>query len=304
MRNDPARLPPLDLLVSFEAVARLLSITRAAAERFITQSAMSRQISALEADIGVALFTRRHRALELTPAGVQLQQVCVRLLDGLHEAMAQLRAPPVREVLSLTTTPSFASLWLIPRLVDFTRDHPGIDVRLDASFERRDLRHEGFDLAVRYGTVGAMQGEPLFGESIVAVCSPSLRRRGAPPLRSPADLARHTLLDVNPPPRGGMPTDWGSWLRMQRLEGLTPAATLTLSSYNEAMAAAVAGQGVALGRRPLIDHLLAQGQLVELFGRAAAGSRGYSLVLEPIAARRPAVQALAAWLQQQAAAAL
>lgn len=284
--------------MSFEAVARRRSITQAAAERFITQSAMSRQIQALEDDIGTPLFLRRHRALELTPAGQQLHAASAALLASLRETLAAIRAPGAREVLSLTTTPSFASLWLIPRLTGFTRDHPGIDVRLDASFERRDLKREGFDLSVRYGTLEAGTGQRLFAESIVPVCSPLLRRRGRAPLRTPQDLAQHTLLQISVSAQG-MPLEWDSWLRAQGQETLQPLSTLTFSSYNEAMAAAVAGHGVALGRRPLIDDLIKTRRLVALFGSATAGSHAYFLTVEPTARLRPAVQALERWLLEQ-----
>src|SRR5215212_1094441 len=155
MQKPLDRLPPLDLLASFEAAARHLSFTRAGEERFVTQSAISRQIRALEDELGVALFKRRHRALSLTEHGLKLHQTCTATLDQLRTTIAEIRAPSRREVLSLTTTPGLASLWLIPRLPQFTRVHPGIDVRLDASFEQRHLRHDGFDLAIRYGRVGA-----------------------------------------------------------------------------------------------------------------------------------------------------
>src|SRR5690242_19048743 len=114
MQKDPARLPPLDLLAAFESAARHLSFTRAGAERFVTQSAMSRQIRALEDELGVALFRRRHRALALTEAGLRLQATCQAVLSQLRTTVAEIRAPAQREVLSLTTTPGFASLWLIP----------------------------------------------------------------------------------------------------------------------------------------------------------------------------------------------
>jgi DNA-binding transcriptional LysR family regulator len=147
---------------------------------------MSRQIQALEDDLGTPLFHRRHRALELTDAGMRLLAVCTTVLAQLRETAAAIRAPTAREQLAVTTTPSFASLWLIPRLAGFTGAHPGVDVRLDASFERRDLKRDGFDLAVRYGLVGSTEGQRLFGESIVPVCSPALLKRPmAPWLRRP-----------------------------------------------------------------------------------------------------------------------
>ncbi len=300
MSKDSHSLPPLDLLVSFEAVARLGSITRAAAERFITQSAMSRQIAALEADLGTPLFQRRHRALALTDAGRRLLASCTPVLAQLRETVAAIRAPQSRALLSLTTTPGFAALWLIPRLAGFTRDHPGVDVRLDASFERRDLQREGFDLAVRYGRADQIDGERLFGEVIVPVCSPALRRRGAAPLAGPADLAGHTLLQVAAD-GGGMPLEWESWLQAAGLPQVQPRAMLTFNHYNEAIAAAVAGQGVALGRRPLIDALLSKRQLVVPFAGITASERVYAVLVAPTAAARPPVQALARWLLSQAA---
>ncbi len=300
MHKDPARLPPLDLLVSFEAVARLGSITRAAAERFVTQSAMSRQVQALEEALDVPLFVRRHRAIALTEAGRLLHGTCASVLDQLRETVAAIRAPTAREQLAVTTTPSFAALWLIPRLAAFTRSHPGIDVRLDASYERRDLRREGFDLAVRYSPAATSAGERLFAEAIVPVCSPALVEASATPLARAADLAEQTLLQVMPDRAGGIPVEWESWLQSLGLPQVRPRSTLTFSNYNEAIAAAISGQGVALGRRPLIDALIARGDLVVPFGEATATERGYFLIVEPQARRRPAVQALEIWLLAEA----
>jgi DNA-binding transcriptional LysR family regulator len=298
MPNKPLdRLPPLQLLAAFEAAARHLSFTQAAAERFVTQSAMSRQIRALEDELGVPLFERRHRALALTEDGQRLLAACTTAFNGLRVAVRAVREPHQRQVLALTTTPGFASLWLIPRLTGFTRAHPGIDVRLDAGLDNRNLASEGFDLAIRYSPVGAPGGRQLFEESMLPVCSPLLTRELDLPLRKPADLARHTLLhlamagDV-----GGMPAEWEPWLNAWGLADLRPAARLSFSSYTEAIAAAVAGQGVALGRRPLVDGLLAGGQLVTPFEAKAASARAYQLIVDPAARTRPAVQAFEQWL--------
>jgi DNA-binding transcriptional LysR family regulator len=302
--KDPNRLPPLDLLASFEAAARHLSFTLAGAERFITQSAMSRQIRALEEDLGVALFRRRHRALALTEDGLRLQAACTAMLATLRETVSQIRAPSRREILSLTTTPGLASLWLIPRLAEFTKANPGIDVRLDTSLSLRDLRDDGFDVALRYSAVGESEGTQLFPEAMQPVCSPALLKRdsGAPPLRVPADLERHTLLDlVTTQGSGGMPVEWKLWLQAVGLPDLQPDATLSYSGYGDVIAAAVAGQGVALGRRPLVDALIRRKQLVTPFKDAMASTRAYHLVIEPEARSRPAVRALEAWLLEQAA---
>lgn len=302
MSNPADRLPPLDLLVAFEVVARHGSITLAAAERFITQSALSRQIQALESALGVMVFERRHRALVLTPAGERLLAATRAALTQLGEAVAAVRAPRPPAPLALTTTPSFAALWLIPRLASFTGEHPGVDVRIDASFERRDLQRDGFDLAVRYGAAQGAAGEWLFGEVLVPVCSPALLRSKPHPLRTPADLVHHTLLQVADPGGVSMPLDWAPWLRQLGQPQLQPAARLTFNSYNEAVAAALAGHGVALGRRPLIDALLKKRQLAVPFGEATNTAHGYFLLLSPVTASRPDAQALAVWLRAQAAA--
>jgi DNA-binding transcriptional LysR family regulator len=301
MSNNVDRLPPLDLLVAFEAVARHGSITLAAAERFITQSALSRQVQALESALGVLVFERRHRALVLTPAGERLLAATRAALTQLGEAIAAVRAPRPPAPLALTTTPSFAALWLIPRLAGFTGEYPGVDVRIDASFERRDLRRDGIDIAVRYQPIVGGDGERLFGEALVPVCSPVLQRRKPHPLRAPADLVHHTLLQVADPGGASMPLEWEPWLRQLGQAQLQPAARLTFNSYNEAIAAALAGHGVTLGRRPLIDALLKKRQLAVPFGEATDTARAYFLLLSPAAANRPDAQALAAWLRGQAA---
>jgi LysR family glycine cleavage system transcriptional activator len=300
MRKDINRLPPLDLLLAFEAAARHLSFTRAAAERFVTQSAVSRQIRALEDDLGVALFARQHRALVLTPAGEKLLLACQNMLAQMRRTMAGIRAPAAREVLAITTTPSFASLWLIPRLRAFTQAHPAVDVRLDASYDIRDLRGDGFDIAVRYQRVSAGDSEPLFSESMLPVCAPSLLRAKTPPLKAPADLHAHTLLQMETVP-GTMPLEWESWLSAHGLPELQPRSMVTFSSYNEVVTAALEGQGVALGRRPLIDGLLRQKKLVTLFGTTKQTAKAYFVVTDPASRARPAVRAMEQWMRAEAA---
>lgn len=298
MQKPIDRLPPLDLLAAFEAAARHLSFTKAGAERFVTQSAMSRQMRALEDELGVALFQRRHRALVLTEAGARLYAVVTGVLVQLRSTVRALRAPSQREVLSLTTTPGLAALWLIPRLPAFTRANPGIDVRLDTTFEVRRLAAEGFDLAIRYGRVGTVEGTPLFGETAMPVCSPHLPRHLR--LAQPSDLAAHTLLQLNSNLTGGMPIDWEPWLQAEGLPGLEPAARLTFSAYNDLIAAALAGQGVAMGRRPMVDALLKSRQLVAPFKGSRSTGRCYVLVVDAAARARPAVRAFCDWLVEQA----
>jgi len=215
-------------------------------------------------------------------------------------AVAAIRAPHRREVLALTTTPGLASLWLIPRLQGFVAAHPGVDVRIDASYDARVLGAEGFDLAVRYGPLGNSPGTPLFTETLQPVCAPALLERGEPRLKTPADLHRHTLLQLVTQSGSTMPVEWQSWLRAVGAADFEPTTTLSFTSYDAAVAAAVAGQGVLLGRQPLIDRLLQQGALVAPFRHSLAAARGYFLIVEPSARFKPAVQALAQWLLEQA----
>src|SRR5436190_18243175 len=147
MANTHRPLPPLDLLRGFEAAARHLSFTRAAAELFLTQSAVSRQIQALEEFVGVALFERRHKALALTDAGQAYLRTVVPALDQLREATRRLKESRTGHVLTVTTTVSFASMWLVPRLARFRRQNPQVDVRITATHEVVDMEREGIDVA-------------------------------------------------------------------------------------------------------------------------------------------------------------
>lgn len=295
------RLPSLDRLKVFDAAARQGSFTRAAAELFLTQSAVSRQVAALEAELGVPLFVRRHRALDLTDEGRRLAAAVAQALELVQATVATLRAPHGREVLTITTTPGLASLWLIPRLAGFTGAHPGVDVRIDASHDLRALDRECYDLAIRYGRRGSLPGTPLFDEVVVPMCAPALLRRPGAPLKSPLDLRHHTLLQMGSTSGGhGMPAEWESWLAAVEAGDVQPAALLTFNTYDTAIAAAVAGQGVVLGRRPITDRLLHSRALVAPFKGQWSMAHGYALVLSSAARRRPAAMALHDWLLAQA----
>ncbi|MFC5497559.1 LysR substrate-binding domain-containing protein [Caenimonas terrae] len=293
-------LPPLDLLRSFEAAARHLSFTVAARELFLTQSAVSRQIQQVEARLGVPLFERRHRALELTPAGQVLHRAVSDALQRLRDATALIRSSVQPRQVAMTCTPGFASFWLIPRLARFTADHPEVDVRISATVDLLDLGRSPVDLAVRFCSTRDGQGPPLFEEVVVPVCSPGLARGGAAPLARPADLAGHTLLTVEMP-QGMAPTvDWEPWLQALGLGDLRMKNMLRFTHYSDAIAAAVAGQGVAIGRLPLLAELLGDGRLVTPFGGGAASERGYFVMLTPRGAENPDAQDFARWLRTEA----
>lgn len=297
LRQD---LPRLDLLRSFEAAARHLSFTLAAQELFLTQSAVSRQIQQVEAGLGVPLFERRHRALALTEAGQTLQRAVVDCLARLRDATALVRASHQMRRVSVTTTPGFASLWLIPRLVHFTASHPQVDVRISATLEVQDLDRSHLDLAVRFCAIKDGEGPPLFEETVLPVCSPQLLRNNANPLKKPADLAHHTLLAVDTPADMNITGDWQPWLKVMGLPEVRTKNTLRFTQYADAIGAAMAGQGVAIGRFPLLNDLLRDKRLVAPFKGAAASQRGYFVALGSSAARNPDAQDFATWLRTEA----
>src|SRR5882672_8902225 len=186
-------LPDLDLLAGFEAAARHLSFTKAGEELYLTQSAVSRQMKELEDQLGLPLFQRRHRALSLTDAGQQYYAVAAQVITTMRAATERLRAQAgKRRPLSVTTTASFAALWLIPRLAGFTRAHPGVDVRITAETKVQDLERDGLDVALRHGpaSLAGPNAIRLFGERVFPVCSPKIVRKN--PLRHPSDLKNHT----------------------------------------------------------------------------------------------------------------
>ncbi|MGE5128682.1 MAG: transcriptional regulator GcvA [Sphingomonadaceae bacterium] len=297
------RLPSLDLLKGFEAAARLLSFTRAGEELHLTQSAVSRQIKDLEEQLGVALFERRHRALALTEAGRTLFPAAAQVLQAMRAATDRLRALSARRALAVTTTHSFAALWLIPRLARFTRGHPGVDVRIAADTRVQDLEREGLDIAIRHGaaSLAGPNALRLFGERVFPVCSPKLLADPKRPLRQPADLRHHVLLQYDDPDGRHPWLHWKTWLEVERLTDLRPAGSLLFSGYEQIIPAAIAGNGVALGRSPLVREALASGELVAPFKRSADPARAYFAIVSKTAVSRPEVAQFLAWLRAEAA---
>lgn len=296
-----SRQLPLDLLPAFEAAARHLSFTEAAAELFLSQSAVSRQIQQLEASLGVPLFERRHRALALTEAGRVMQRAAGDSLERLRDAAARVRgASPARRV-AITSTPGFASLWLIPRLARFTAAHPQVDVRISATSDILDLERSEIDVAVRFVPSGQGEGPRLFEEQVQPMCAPSLLRDPARPLRRPQDLARHTLLAVDMQHHGeALTADWEPWLQVMGLAEVRMAGTMRFNQYTDAVAAAVAGQGVVIGRLPLLADLVKDGRLVAPLRGRAFSRRGYFVMLAPHAAGNADARNFVDWLRAEA----
>src|SRR5882672_3230973 len=293
-------LPDLDLLAGFEAAARHLSFTKAGEELFLTQSAVSRQIKELEDQLGVSLFHRRHRALALTEAGQQFYAAAAQVLTTMRSATSRLRAQSGRKTLSVTTTNSFAALWLIPRLAGFTRTHPDVEVKITAETRVQDLERDGLDIAIRHGP--ALLAGPnairLFGERVFPVCSPKLLKKL--PLREPADLRQHCLLQYSDPDGRHPWLHWKTWLEVAGIPDLRPASTLSFSGYEQIIPAAVAGHGVALGRSPLLKDLLAAKELVAPFKGSADPARSYFAIISRNATGRAEAVDFVEWLKEEA----
>lgn len=300
-RDLPASL---DLLRGFEAAARLLSFTSAAAELFITQSAVSRQVQQLEEQLGVKLFERRTRALALTDAGDRYFRDVSKALNALREATASVRAQTT-PVVRVTTTLTFASLWLVPRLAAFQEEHENISVHVVADNVVRDLERTSLDIALRYcpGEAAGAGAERMFGEEVAPVAAPALLKRQR--IRRVDDLLRLPLIELDDPNSAALWLSWKVWCEAMGVARPRSSHGLTFSHYDQVVQAAVAGQGIALGRFPLLDPFIAERRLaLPLKGRqyATLARRAYWLVVAPGAAQRAEVQTFIAWLRSQVAA--
>jgi len=297
MADLPNHTPPLAALRAFEAVARLGSLSRAAAELHVTKSAVSHQLRALEADLGVALLRRGGtvRRAETTAAGADLLASVQQALTLLETACRNVRASARgkrRNTLNVSANPSLAAMWLAPRIGRFIELHPGIDIQVylhasqDPAWKSQDI-----DLAFLHvramGPHIAEPGDiPLMTETVVPVCSPTLvdpAERG-----DPSVFLRHRWLEekhVDSPE-----TDWRTWSPRLGLAETDWQEPMVLSGLSTVAAAAAAGVGIALGRAPLIDEELASGRLVPLVPQLRMpGSWGYVMRIQ---ANRPMDAAL------------
>lgn len=290
-------------LRAFEAVARHLNFRAASEEMALTQSAVSRQIQALEEEVGVSLFLRHTRAVELTGAGAQLLMAVSQSLPRIDNAVRQIRQSAGRRSVALTTFASFASMWLIPRLEQFQRDNPEIDIRIDASDASLDLEVADVDMALRYGPMANMPSHAvrLFGEQLTPVASPWLLKSGAP-LKKPADLTQFALIEAGDAHQTHL--EWLTWRRWFDEHGfpkLQPKRWLYFNYAYQMVQAALTGQGVVLARLPMVAESLANGDLVEPLPNARMDSpMAYWLIIGPRSAHRPEIKAFCEWLMAQA----
>jgi len=294
-------LPPLDLLKGFEAVARHLSFTQAALELHLTQSAVSRQIKQLEDQLGVELFYRKARGLELTPlGGAYFREVQV-ALQRLRDATAQLLVEDRTRALTVTGSLSFTSLWLVPHLSDFQKKHPAIRVHVVGDNVLRSLETGEFDIAVRYcrAEQAPAGSKLLFTERLVPVCSPSLLAEGS--LDDTSALRGVVLLHFDSLDLKGAWLSWNAWFAAIGEKEASGNGALHFSHYEQVVRAALDGHGVALGRVPLVSQLLETGELVTPLSGSDYSilpneERGYWIVLPNGRAPTEEAQLFVRWL--------
>lgn len=254
---------PLKALRAFEASARHLSFTRAAAELCVTQAAVSHQVKLLESQLKVALFTRLPRGLMLTQEGEMLLPVLKASFDQITHTLDQLGEQNYREVLNVGAVGTFAVGWLLPRLADFQERYPFIDLRLSTHNNRTDMAAEGFDFAIRFGT-GAWHGiaaQPLLPASLSVMCTPDIATR----LKTPADVVGETWL------RSYRTDEWTQWLLAAGLSSsVSVPRSIVFDSSIAMIEAAQQGVGIALAPPSMFSRPLTSGALVQPFSTAVS----------------------------------
>lgn len=296
------RLPPLKSLQAFEAAARWLSFSKAADELFVTPAAISQQIRQLEDYLGIPLFRRLTRAVQLTEEARAVLPLVTEGFDRLAEAVERLAREEETGLLTVSSAPTFAAKWLLHRLPEFTAAHPGIDVRLDATLELRDFDRSGIDVSIRLG-LGDYPGlfvARVFDEEVSPVCSPALLA-GPVPLRTPADLKNHRLLHVEWSVLTVPPPDWEMWTRAAGVEGINVKHGPRFTVESMAIEAAINGSGVALISHSAVAGDLAAGRLVRPFDFVLRTDLGYWLVCPHAHMRRAKVKVFCDWLLAEAA---
>ena len=293
-------LPPLNALRAFESAGRHLSFTKAAAELNVTPAAVSHQVKALEELLGVPLFRRLTRALRLTDAGRAALPTLSQGFDTLAQGVEQVRAHSESGVLTVSVSPSFGAMWLVPRLERFRIRHPDIEIRIDGTDRRVDLTRDDADVALRYGPGGykGVRVDWLFSQVNTPVCSPVLLS-GEHPLRRPDDLRHHTLLHID---WKDAEASWRMWLLAAGLHDIDPTRGPRFTMESMAVQAALDGQGVALVGDMLVADDLAAGRLVRPIDPSLSTplTFSYYLLSAKDGAEQPKVAAFRDWLLEEA----
>jgi LysR family glycine cleavage system transcriptional activator len=292
------KIPPLTALRSFEAAARHCSFRDAAEELCVSHSAISHQIKQLENHLGVELFVRRSRAVELTHPGRVYYPILREAFERIAEGTELLMAPQAPGILTIQLYSTFAIRWLIPRLPKFSNANPDIQVRLNTSQADVDFQQADVDLCVMIGSQSSanLHYDYLFDTLMYPVGSPALLS-GDRPLDSPADLANHTILQVYPSRK-----DWYTWLDGAGVQGVDPESGLQFDSYDLALSTATQGMGIALGMQPYLSRDLKGGLLVELFpGQRVKADGAWYLVCRRERAHSSKVVAFREWILAEVA---
>jgi len=293
-------LPPLNALRAFESAGRHLSFTKAAAELNVTPAAISHQVKALEALLQVPLFRRLTRALRLTDAGQAALPTLSEGFDKLAQGVEQMRAHSESGVLTISVSPSFGAMWLVPRLERFRSRHPDIEIRIDGTDRLVDVARGDADVAVRYGPGGyvGVRVDCLFSQVNTPVCSPALLR-GEHPLNQPGDLRHHTLLHID---WKDAEASWRMWLLAAGLHDIDPTRGPHFTMESMAVQAALDGHGVALVGDMLAADDLAAGRLVRPFDPSLSTplTFSYYLLSAKGSAEQPKVVAFRDWLLEEA----
>src|SRR4051812_46523913 len=289
------RLPPLNALKTFEAAARHESFTRAAEELCVTQGAVSHQVKALEAELGIKLFNRERQRLVITGAGRDYLTVVRDALDRIALGTERLLQRQNAGVLTVSTSPDFAAKWLVHRLGHFAEAHPEIDLRVSATLHHVDFAREEVDLAVRHGDGNwpGLDTVRLSSEQLFAVCSPKLltgRRR----LSKPSDILKYPLIHMD------SRTDWSKWLQAAGLEGAAVIHGPVLNRASMVIDAAINGQGIALARTTLSAWDLINGRLVRPFAETLRLSKTYWIICPKATAALPKIVTFRDWLLAEA----
>jgi LysR family glycine cleavage system transcriptional activator len=288
-------LPPLNALRAFEAIARHLSFARAADELHVTPAALSHQIRALEDQLGLDLFHRRTRAIELTEAGRLIYPGLQSGFETVRNAMRQLERTRERNVLVISATPGLVAKWLMPRLWRFLQTHPEIDARVSATLKLADFEADGVDAAIRLskGLIPALHMEKLFDDTMLPVCAPALIEQG---LRSPPDLVRFPLIHYDFATSQHAPPTWADWFAAVRLDGIDATRGLRVNVADHALDAAVSGAGVSLSHKLIASDDVHAGRLITPFGPELPLASTVYFVCPRGHETRPNVRAFRDWL--------
>jgi LysR family transcriptional regulator, glycine cleavage system transcriptional activator len=266
-------------LPSFAAAARWQSFTDAAEELGVTQAAVSHQVRELEEQLGVKLFLRTGRAVRLTAAGELLKKAVDGAFIEIAQAMSQLK--PTKPSLRVTSSPSFAAKWLVPRLDRFLEQVPDVDVFIDIQHRITELSNHDHHVAIMFGAghFPSHQVDRLGDEYVVPVCSPMLLKKGARQKRDPKELLRNTLLDVDWHSQGATWPNWETWLDAANLTDAPHGRTVRFVHSSLAIQAAIDGQGIALGDSTLVADDLSAGRLIKPFDLVLRGPPQYAYFL-------------------------